>query len=50
MRAEAYINGWLLHQNENAIAAVPVLVRRDRWVYLTESGQYSDSPPEASCA
>jgi hypothetical protein len=45
MRAEAYAVGWLLRQNDRP-ERVAVLVRRDRWRYLTESGEYSTDPPE----
>lgn len=45
-RAEAYAVGWLLPQNAKP-AEVAVLVQRDRWVYLTADGRYSDDPPEA---
>lgn len=44
-RAEAYVVGWLLRQNDDP-AKVAVLVQRDRWVYLGADGTYRDAPPE----
>jgi hypothetical protein len=44
-RAESYAAGWLLPQNARP-EQVAVLVQRDRWVYLTATGEYSDDPPE----
>lgn len=44
-RAEALAHGWLVPQYDDP-AAVPVLLRYDRWVYLTADGTYSDHPPE----
>jgi len=44
-RGVAQSMGWLVVQGVNP-ATVAVLVQRDRWVYLTEDGRYSDNPPE----
>jgi 5-methylcytosine-specific restriction protein A len=44
-RAEALAHGWLVSQYDDP-ADVPVLLRYDRWVYLTPAGTYSDHPPE----
>lgn len=44
-RAEALAVGWLVPQAEDP-ASVAVLIQRDRWVYLTDSGEYSDGPAE----
>jgi hypothetical protein len=43
-RAESYAVGWLLRLNDRP-ELVAVLVQRDRWVYLTATGEYSDDPP-----
>lgn len=44
-RAEAQAMGWLVPQVEDPVH-VAVLVQRDRWVYLAESGEYADGPAE----
>ena len=44
-RGPAQSMGWLVVQGTDP-ATVAVLVQRDRWVYLTESGTYADEPPE----
>lgn len=46
-RAGAFCNGFLLMQHSDP-AAIPLLLHGNRWVYLTEDGQYSDDPPEAA--
>lgn len=46
-RAEAQTMGWLVPQSGRP-AEVAVLVQRDRWVYLTDNGTYSDNPPRES--
>lgn len=43
-RAVAQSMGWLVVQAANP-ADVAVLMQRDRWVYLTADGRYSDEPP-----
>lgn len=47
-RAEAQASGWIVHRGTDP-ATVAVLIHRDRWVYLTDSG-YADEPPEKSAA
>lgn len=44
-RARALADGWLVTQHDDP-ATVPVLIRGERWVYLTADGRYSDNPPE----
>lgn len=44
-RAEATEAGWLVPQTADP-ALIPVLVRYERWVYLTPSGGYSRTPLE----
>lgn len=44
-RAWALEHGLLLWQTDDP-ARVAVLICRDRWVYLTTSGAYSDDPPK----
>lgn len=43
-RAEAQAAGWLVPQSGNP-AETAVLIHRDRWVYLTEDGDYAAHPP-----
>ncbi len=43
-RSGAVAAGWLVLSNSDS-ASVAVLVRRERWVYLTNDGEYSDHPP-----
>ncbi len=43
-RGEAQAMGWLVSQYDDP-TTVAVLVQRDRWVYLTADGGYSDNPP-----
>ena len=43
-RAEAYVNGWLVHTHHDP-AKVPCLVEHgSRWVHLTDDGRYADGP------
>lgn len=43
-RAEALEKGWLVSKHSDP-ATTPVLVDHgSRWVYLTETGEYADSP------
>ncbi len=44
-RAEAFEEGWLVSQHSDP-ATVPVLLHRERWVYLGTG--YSDNPPEVT--
>lgn len=46
-RAGAVAAGWLVLSRTDP-ARVACLITRDRWVYLNDSGEYSDEPPEAS--
>jgi 5-methylcytosine-specific restriction enzyme A len=48
-RAEALRNGWLVHQYALP-ACVAVLITRDRWCYLNDSGGYALDPPPRSTA
>lgn len=43
-RAEARHNGWLVPSYGHP-PAQPVLIRQERWVYLTDDGRYVDAPP-----
>lgn len=43
-RSGAVAAGWLVLSRTDS-ATVAVLIHRDRWTYLTESGEYSDNPP-----
>lgn len=43
-RAIAQAMGWLVVQTADP-AEVAVLVQRDRWVYLTTTGEYAQTPP-----
>ena len=43
-RALAQSMGWLVPQI-GVPSAVAVLIQRDRWTYLTASGEYADAPP-----
>lgn len=45
-RAVALSMGWIVPQGTDP-ATVAVLVQRDRWVYLTVNGRYSDDPPDS---
>lgn len=45
-RAEAYGDGWLVSQYADP-AKAPVLLHRERWVYLTATG-YSETPESAA--
>lgn len=45
-RGEAQTNGWSLSRNARPPLeplTVPVLIRRDRWVYLSTDGQYQEA-------
>lgn len=46
-RALAQSMGWIVVQAADP-TTVAVLVQRDRWVYLTVDGRYSDDPPGES--
>ena len=44
-RADALRDGYLVPQCGGEPALIPVLIRRDRWLYLTADGRYSPRPP-----
>jgi 5-methylcytosine-specific restriction protein A len=46
-RSVARSVGWLVSQGADP-ASVRVLVQRDRWVWLTGDGRYSDVPPDGA--
>jgi hypothetical protein len=43
-RAGAIEGGWLVLSSTDP-ATVALLIKRDRWCYLTADGRYSDDPP-----
>lgn len=46
-RAEALRDGWLVPLTTDP-AKVPLLINRERFVYLDDFGGYSDTPPEVT--
>ena len=47
-RSEAQPNGWWLSRvaGEDPLTVPLLMEHESRWVYLTESGAYTDNPPE----
>lgn len=43
--ADAQEHGWSVPRPDDP-ATVAVLIHQSRWVYLTPSGEYCDTPPE----
>lgn len=44
-RAEAFRNGWLVHQRTNPALVAVLIERESKWVYLNDV-DWSDDPPE----
>jgi 5-methylcytosine-specific restriction enzyme A len=44
-RADAITNGWLVGQLDDPATVACLVDHESRYVYLTDSGEYSDDPP-----